>query len=321
MGNEYVLVDVETLSAPLNEERIVNLSTLLCSREGGVGADGAIFVSPDREVDALVRIFNPSGSESELCINGLRCAGRYVIEKCGKPSVLLRTAAGIVPLCAADQPLPGVHLITTHIDGIERRIEPHFYIWPQRELWDVPVATLSEDLRFYAVTIKIPHILSIVDKVDLGELVSIGEKANCQSSTFPQGVNVSFIAPVGEHALYVRTYERGGAGLTHSCASAMLAASFLMCELYGSGGMASVTCSSTVDGVGGSAEIKSTSTFVYTAKIKYDPAGGAIGPPYQDDFHGNEVTQYGRYLSGLGIKDIESRILAQVLTHPVARRL
>jgi diaminopimelate epimerase len=321
MGNDYVLVDIEMLSASINEAQMVKLSTLLCSRKGVVGADGAIFVSPDREADAFVRVFNTSGSESELCINGVRCAGRYIIEKCGKPSVLLRTAAGIVPLSRASQPFPGISTMTMHIHGIERLIDPHFYIWPHKELWDTPIVALSPDLHFFAVTINIPHILSTVDTIDLRELVSIGEMANRQSSIFPQGVNVSFIAPIDDSTLYVRTYERGGAGLTHSCASAMLAASFLICELsnakfnkpiqvYSSGGMATVICSSTIDGVKGSAEIKSTSTFVYTAKIEYDPVKGAMGSHFQGDFNDAEVMQYGRYLSSLGIKDIEARVLS-----------
>lgn len=320
MGNDYVLVDIETLSAPINEAQMVKLSTLLCSRKGGVGADGAVFVSPDREADALVRVFNTSGSESELCINGVRCAGRYIIEKCGKPSVLLRASAGIVPLSRAGQTFPGISMMTMHIHGIERLIDPHFYIWPHEELWDTPIMALSPERHFFAVTINIPHILSIVDKIDLRELVSIGETANQQSSIFPQGVNVSFIAPIDDSTLYVRTYERGGAGLTHSCASAMLASSYLMCELsnaefnkpiqvYSSGGMATVICSSTIDGVQGSAEIKSTSTFVYTAKITYDPVEGTIGSHFHRDFNDAEVMQYGRYLSGLDIKDIESRVL------------
>src|SRR5664279_191224 len=118
MGNDFALVDAQGASPTLGEAEMAKLATLLCSRKGIVGADGAIFVIADANADASVRIFNPSGSESELCINAIRCAGRYVSEQRGKDSVLLNTASGVLPLAIGKSPFPGVRNLAMHVRGI-----------------------------------------------------------------------------------------------------------------------------------------------------------------------------------------------------------
>ena len=77
-GNDYVLVD-ESVSGILDWSR---LAKELCKRRFSVGADGLLVVSPAAldEAHARMRIFNPDGSEADMCGNGVRCVGSYVIK-------------------------------------------------------------------------------------------------------------------------------------------------------------------------------------------------------------------------------------------------
>jgi diaminopimelate epimerase len=320
MGNDFALVDVQGAAPTLGEAEMARLTTLLCARKGIVGADGAIFVMGDVNADAAVRIFNPSGGESELCINGIRCAGRYISEQRGKASVLLSTASGVVPVGVSKSPFPGVHNLAMHVRGIARRLTPNFYIWPHEELWDVSINPLDSDLRFYAITVGVPHILAIVNKITLPDLVALGEKANELTRLFPAGVNVSFVVMADESTLFIRTFGRGGAGLTLSCSSAMLAAAFLACELdtirfgklvhvYSGGGRASISCRAAQDAGTGEADIDGASTFVYTATLEYNALDGTIGSELGGQYNDAEVIQYGRYLESLGVADVESKVI------------
>src|SRR5665647_53088 len=78
LGNDYLVVEESDLPAPLTTASIV----LLCDRQLGVGSDGILLRSaPTGAVPGAVarmRIFNPDGSESEMCGNGIRIFARYL---------------------------------------------------------------------------------------------------------------------------------------------------------------------------------------------------------------------------------------------------
>ena len=73
-GNDYVLVDGRAGDAPWPEQ-----ARLLCDRHFGVGADGLLVVVPSTVAPVRMRMFNPDGSEAEMCGNGIRCFAKYVL--------------------------------------------------------------------------------------------------------------------------------------------------------------------------------------------------------------------------------------------------
>lgn len=77
-GNDYVLVD----SSDCGELDWPRLAKEMCKRRFSVGADGLLVVSPaaSDEAHARMRIFNPDGSQADMCGNGVRCIGSYVIK-------------------------------------------------------------------------------------------------------------------------------------------------------------------------------------------------------------------------------------------------
>lgn len=78
-GNDYVLVD----SSVCGELDWSRLSKELCKRRFSVGADGLLVVSSaaSDEAHARMRVFNPDGSEADMCGNGIRCVAKYFFTK------------------------------------------------------------------------------------------------------------------------------------------------------------------------------------------------------------------------------------------------
>src|SRR5713101_7638161 len=53
----------------------------MCDRHFGVGADGLILALPSTRAALRMRMFNPDGSEAEMCGNGIRCLTKYAVER------------------------------------------------------------------------------------------------------------------------------------------------------------------------------------------------------------------------------------------------
>ena len=76
-GNDYIYVNgfQENIKNP---ER---LAIELSDRHFGVGSDGLVIILPSKSCDFKMRMFNPDGSEAEMCGNASRCIGKYVYDK------------------------------------------------------------------------------------------------------------------------------------------------------------------------------------------------------------------------------------------------
>ncbi len=77
-GNDFVIINTFLENI---QENYSELAIKLCDRNFGIGADGLIFVLPSEKNDIKMRIFNPDGSEPEMCGNGIRCFARFVYEE------------------------------------------------------------------------------------------------------------------------------------------------------------------------------------------------------------------------------------------------
>ena len=95
-GNDYIYVNgfQENIKNP---ER---LAIELSDRHFGVGSDGLVIILPSKRCDFKMRMFNPDGSEAEMCGNASRCIGKYVYDKglTDKKEITLETKAGIKKL-------------------------------------------------------------------------------------------------------------------------------------------------------------------------------------------------------------------------------
>ena len=75
-GNDYVYIDAINQKLP-------NLSLLakyISDRHFAVGSDGMVLICPSDVADFRMRIFNPDGTEGEMCGNAVRSVGKYVYD-------------------------------------------------------------------------------------------------------------------------------------------------------------------------------------------------------------------------------------------------
>lgn len=146
--------------------------------------------------------------------------------------------------------------------------------WTEKTLVDKALSFFDGTMKFTAVTIPNPHLISIVDSIDsFGKLEAIAKKANTSNAYFPDGVNVTFVKVIQNGAIYTRTYERG-VGFTNACGTAMSAASYIVTilgyetnnhlEVYNDGGKVLCQVSDTHINLIGNA------TYEFTAKIYYN---------------------------------------------------
>src|SRR3954447_21907164 len=95
IGNDFVMIDC--LKSQPSEESLPALSRKLNDRRFGIGGDGLILLLPSRVADLRMRMFNPDGSEAEMCGNGIRCFAKYVFDRklISDPQVKVETLAGV----------------------------------------------------------------------------------------------------------------------------------------------------------------------------------------------------------------------------------
>src|SRR5215208_1145066 len=105
-GNDFVLLDLLKSGNDRSDAYWSELAVAMCDRHFGIGSDGLLLVVPSDVADARMRMFNPDGSESASCGNGIRCLGRYVRDHHGLSNPALRVETGA-----------GVTTITTNPDG------------------------------------------------------------------------------------------------------------------------------------------------------------------------------------------------------------
>ncbi len=203
-GNDFLLVD-EYGQEIIPESRKSTFAERFCARRFGVGADGALFLSRSKHANLRMRIFNPDGSEAEMCGNGIRCVVKYAIDagyvRLGK--VIVETIAGDI--------------------GIEARKDTSNRVWIKADMGAPRFEFFEKKLEGHkvsAVNTGVPHAVIFVDNLSIS-IAQVAPKIR-HHPIFPEGANVNFVK-VGKNALEIRTYERGVEAETLSCGTGAVA--------------------------------------------------------------------------------------------------
>lgn len=173
------------------------LARRLCDPSGWSGGGDGVYFYDGGEA----WFYNPDGSAAELCGNGMRCLGRHLLDQRGGDEVTVTSGQASYTIART----PEVRAVRQVAVGL-----------PPLRFTGVP----GSFAEFTSVQVPNPHVVTVVDKYHEPDLISRGEQA---VSAFPEGANVSFLLPLAEDEIFVRTYERG-AGLTPSCGSGAVAA-------------------------------------------------------------------------------------------------
>jgi diaminopimelate epimerase len=192
----------------------------LCAWNGG--SDGIYFVEDAAGGAANAWFFNPDGSPALLCGNGMRAAGRLMLDRHQADDMVLRTGPYAFTVRAAESTAQGVRQVAVELPAVD--FTPHDPIvagvaWPYVEQAN---PAYSRQRTVTALAVPNSHLISLVDRYDEDELIATGSRVAGDSANFPIGANVSFVQQLGEDEVYIRTFERG-AGLTESCGSGVSA--------------------------------------------------------------------------------------------------
>ena len=225
LGNDFIMIDCINNAMP-PEHILPELSKRACARNFGVGADGLILILQDEEGDAdyRMRMWNPDGSESEMCGNGIRCFAKYLFDQglIEASSISVATSQGLQHIEVIAGQNRGASSTQVRVDmGVPRLLRSqipmalHEGNGGDGRIVDYPLEVNGETFRITAVSMGNPHVVIFVDDVESVPLKEIGLEIE-HHHDFPQRTNVHFVQTMGPHKLWVRHWERG-AGDTLAC--------------------------------------------------------------------------------------------------------
>ncbi len=234
-GNDFAVVD----GRPLVGVGVdwAALARQMCDRHFGVGADGLLVAVPaqGRQARVGMRMFNPDGSESEMCGNGLRCFVRWLAERgeLAPGAVPVETGAGVLTAF-----LDGRLEVTVDM-GAPRLAPAEIPLSPEAAAGQPPAGPVlhlplrvrgtgsdvghdSSLLDATCVSMGNPHAVIFVSDVEAVPLDAIGPAIERHPS-FPARTNVELCQVLARDRLRVRVWERG-AGATLACGTGACAA-------------------------------------------------------------------------------------------------
>jgi diaminopimelate epimerase len=201
LGNDYIILEEETLPFPLTPRRVKRL----CAAHVGCHSDGVLLLArhEDPRFAARLRIFNPDGSEAELSGNGAREAILFLHRHRWTDELTFRieTAAGELRATILDARTCSVAMGKATLRSAD---------FPSggpdgRGVIEVD----GRELAFQHVHVGNPQcVIEVGDELDQLDLEPLGPPIE-RSELFPNRTNVSFIRVDSANAVRARIYERG----------------------------------------------------------------------------------------------------------------
>ncbi len=250
IGNDFVLVDCLGADGPARLAEAEQRAVFLCDRKFGVGGDGVIALLPGREAAFEtgtsgvetgtfgMRMFNPDGSEAEMCGNGIRCFAKFLFDRGltqGSTSIAVETGAGLLRLQIA--PGPDGLAQSVRVDMGEPVLKPSQIPTVLAEgdapIINAPLEAGDLTLGITAVSMGNPHAVTFVEDVRNYPVERVGPGVE-HHPAFPRRTNTEFIQVVSDREIIFRVWERG-AGETLACGTGACAAA-VACVLNGKTG-------------------------------------------------------------------------------------
>ena len=198
--NDFVILPDLTDSLDLTPSMVA----AVCDRRAGIGGDGILRVVRTRETDSngfFMDYRNADGSLAQMCGNGARVFGRYLVDSGLAPpgELVIGTRAG-------------PRSLTVGAGGdVTVGMGPAIFPGPE----GVTVTVEGRQFRAVSVDVGNPHAVAFVaDLAEAGRLLDAPVVTPAEA--FAQGVNVEFVVERGVRQVAMRVFERG-VGETRSC--------------------------------------------------------------------------------------------------------
>lgn len=219
LGNDYIYINC-LKECPKDPP---NLAKRLSDRHFGIGSDGLVLIMQSGIADFRMRMFNPDGSEAEMCGNAIRCVGKYLYDNGleDRKRISVETLAGIRLLDLSPE---NGKVLSVRVDMGEPVTKPE----------DIPVNSAKDVFLSESVTVKgrsfrvtcismgNPHAVSYVDDA-AGFPLEVFGPAMETNELYPRRINSEFVEIIDRKTLKMRVWERG-TGETMACGTGACAA-------------------------------------------------------------------------------------------------
>ena len=227
-GNDYVYIDAIHQCLP----NLPELARFVSNRHFAIGSDGMVLICSSDVTDFKMRMFNPDGSEGEMCGNALRSLSKYVYDHglTDKTNLVIETLGGLqkveltisnrAPMdCEKNMPYQnrgfisniraniGAPRLDTSVIPVNTNL---------KEFIEQPVKVLDKTFNITAVSWGNPHVVMFVDSVKDLDVEKYGKEIEYMTSLFPNKTNVTFAQLVSRDYIKMREWERG-TGETIGC--------------------------------------------------------------------------------------------------------
>ncbi|HET8774893.1 MAG TPA: diaminopimelate epimerase [Thermoanaerobaculia bacterium] len=204
-GNDFVVIDNRTAKIADAGE----LTRRICTRALSVGADGLILVESSARATFRMRYYNSDGGLATFCGNGTRCAARFAfLNVIAGRKMTIETDAGIVGAEIGEGGQVTLSLPAPHSFRAQR-----------------PLAIGEQTVRGSSIMVGVPHyVLFLREHLWGQDIRPLGSAIRRHPDLVPDGgANANFVVVRDEHAIEVRTYERGVENETYACGSGVVA--------------------------------------------------------------------------------------------------
>ena len=225
-GNDYVYVD----AIHQHVDDWNGLAKAISDRHFGVGSDGLVLICPSECCDFRMRIFNPDGTEAEMCGNAIRSTAKFIYLHglSDKEELTIETLGGHkhVRLFVKDG---DVYNIRANI-GRPQMNPQKVPVTTDREIFlNQPLEVAGRVFMASSLSWGNPHTVLLVDDVQTLEVEKYGPLVE-HADIFPRRTNVTFAQILDEGHIRIREWERGTGetlGCGTGCCSAVVIGNLL----------------------------------------------------------------------------------------------
>ena len=212
-GNDYVYIDA--INQKINN--VHELAKYISDRHFGVGSDGLVLICSSEVADFRMRMFNPDGTEGEMCGNALRSLSKYVYDHklTDKTELKIETLGGIQHVKLTVENGKAVN-IEANIGKpvLDTKLIPVNTNLP--EFIEQEVKVLDKTFKITAISWGNPHCVMFIDDVDNFDVEKYGKEIEHKTEIFPNKTNVTFAQVIDRNTIKIREWERG-TGETIGC--------------------------------------------------------------------------------------------------------
>lgn len=217
-GNDFIIISDFDAVIKKSVGNFSNLAKSVLDRHFGIGGDQLLVLSTDKSSSTRAHIYNPDGSESGMCGNGMRCIARVLYDDghiTTPENITIRLNDRIVS-CSLNA--DGTVTVDMGEPVFDPKLIPAKINTPES---GTDINVLGHNFVIHAVSMGNPHCVTFITNPEEIDLPILG-RALEMNPLFPKKTNVSFARADSKSDVTLRVWERG-AGATLACGSAACA--------------------------------------------------------------------------------------------------